>query len=98
MPPVRQPKTLTLTLNPNDRSLYVAFSDTSEISNVLESESGKSAAGIRFASDGLPIVVDVEIYDDAKYTLIEDWIEEAVEAALGDAHGDDYYKANLIEA
>lgn len=91
----KPPRSITLTLNPEHKEIFVKFSDD-PISTLLESEDGKSVAGVHFAPDFLPIVTDITIYDDAKYSLIEDWIEAAIEGALGDMYGDDHYKANLL--
>ena len=45
-------------------------------------EDGLSSAGILIADDGLPYVCDVTILDPNKVSILQDWIEEAIEKAL----------------
>ena len=48
----------------------------------IVSEDGTSSCGILIADDGLPYVCDVTILDPNKVSIIQDWIEEATEAAV----------------
>lgn len=79
----------TIELDAINQGFRATFSDQ-EVDDTFESGHGLARVGVKYLADGEYMVCWVEVYDKNKATLIMDWIEMAVDQALGGA--DDYWK------
>jgi hypothetical protein len=69
-------------LDLTNSSLYVYMAyDIDEFEQVTSAD-GESTADVEFMPDGTPIVVGVEIRNQNKVTIFQDWIHDAIEAAM----------------
>lgn len=75
----------------NDRREICIETGSEEPTDCYESENGKSSVEVTWASDGLPIVQRACITNEHKYSLLIDWLGEAIAAALPEEYGDDHY-------
>jgi hypothetical protein len=87
------PKEFTLVLDRGARTLDVATATDSTVLLPLQefvAENGKSKVLVAWGTDGLPIVDRVQILDERKVAILQDWITEAVASAIGERWDDDY--------
>ena len=70
------------TLDTVKRTFTIILDQQSLPEEEVVSDDGTSSCGILIADDGLPYVCDVTILDPNKVSVIQDWIEEAIEAAV----------------
>lgn len=76
-------------MDATNQSFRATFTDEQE-DDIFESGHGLARAGVKYINEYEFQVCWVEVYDRNKATLILDWIEMAVDQALGGA--DDYWK------
>lgn len=81
----------TITLIPDVRGIIVNYGPKIDGGEAFVSENGSSTVTVKM-ENGIPVVSELFIQDSAKYTLIEDWLDEAIAAALGEKYDDNYYK------
>ena len=69
----------------------------------IEARDKKSTVDIQINDDNIPYVIGVEIDDPNKFTILQDWIEEAIEKALEplnanyyDDFGNNHWKGNDV--
>lgn len=81
----------TITFDRARRALLIRTGNgnSAEPLELFISDNGRSAASVA-RHGGLPIVHDVELYDERRFSLIEDWITDALAAALGEQYDDNY--------
>ncbi len=79
-----------------ERKLTVILDQQALPTEEVVSEDGLSSAGILLADDGLPYVCDVTILDPNKVSIIQDWLEEAIERSMEslNAHKSDDFANN----
>lgn len=75
-----------------NQSFMARFSEEEE-HEVFESGHGLARVGVRYTDNGDTHVCWVQVFDRNKTTLIMDWIEMAVDQALGG--DDDYWKPSI---
>lgn len=88
------PTPITITLIPETRTIGAIYAD---IDANLMFLSEDERARVYTTQHDPPIVCEVYLNDESKYTLIEDWLEEAIASALGEAYDDNHIKGNNIE-
>lgn len=81
------------------RELTVVLDAKSVPSDFVTSSDGNALVGFLIARDGNPYVVNVTICDPNRVSILQDWIEEAIEAAITeldatpyDNFGDNHWK------
>jgi hypothetical protein len=82
-------------LDTTKRTFTIILDQQSLPEEEIVSDSGTSSCGILVADDGLPYVCDVTILDPNKVSVIQDWLEEAIEDAvsmLNARKGDEFEK------
>lgn len=85
------------------RAMYVHMKEHDcEIESVV-SANGEYVVDFYWNNDGLPVVVGFEMLNQNKISIIQDWIEEGVEAAIDQLneherhdYGDNHWKGVLI--
>jgi hypothetical protein len=90
-----------MTFDLTSRRWYIAMLPQ-ECEERVMTDDGEVVANIGFIGD-LPIVLGLEINDPKKFSIIQDWIEEATEKAMRvlnvtreDRFEDDHFKGLMI--
>lgn len=92
-------KVYKLELDIVQRTLYVVLDADLAVEDTVDSADGMSSVDFRLANDDLPYVLGVTIRDPNRVTVVQDWIEEAIDGALTflnvgkkEDYGNNYWK------
>lgn len=88
--------TVVPAMGDTEAKICFTLGETNVLDELFTSEDGKHQSLARYNDNQIPIVYQVATWDDRKASVLYDWLEEAIEASLGDQYGDDHFKANLL--